>query len=56
MVGALQSQAAWQHVECWENETCVESKSTAPKCDPALEKEPVEVYVAKSVVPELVIE
>ncbi|KAG2071696.1 hypothetical protein BDR04DRAFT_1097954, partial [Suillus decipiens] len=50
-------QAAWKHddVECWENETCVESKSTAPKCDPALEKEPVEVYFVGSVAPELVI-
>ncbi|KAG2366401.1 hypothetical protein BDR07DRAFT_1396435 [Suillus spraguei] len=33
IVGALQSQAAWQHdnVERWENETCVESKLTVPK-------------------------
>ncbi|KAG2071536.1 hypothetical protein BDR04DRAFT_1097994 [Suillus decipiens] len=47
-------QAAWQHddIECWENETCIESKSTALKCDPALEKELVEGSVA----PELVIE
>ncbi|KAG2073218.1 hypothetical protein BDR04DRAFT_1095083 [Suillus decipiens] len=58
MAGALRSQAAWQHddVERRENETCVESKSTAPRYDPALEKEPVEVYFAGSVAPELVIE
>ncbi|KAG2063852.1 hypothetical protein BDR04DRAFT_1111000 [Suillus decipiens] len=31
-------------------------KSIAPKCDPALEKELVEVYFAGSVAPELVIE
>ncbi|KAG2078827.1 hypothetical protein BDR04DRAFT_1085757 [Suillus decipiens] len=58
MTEALLSQAAWQHdnVECWENETCIESKSTALKCDPALEKELVEVYFAGSVAPELAIE
>ncbi|KAG2078816.1 hypothetical protein BDR04DRAFT_1085738 [Suillus decipiens] len=34
-IRALRSQAVWQHddVKRWENEACVESKSTAPKCD-----------------------
>ncbi|KAG2062827.1 hypothetical protein BDR04DRAFT_1111982, partial [Suillus decipiens] len=41
------------NVECWENGTCIESKSTAPKCNPALEKELVQVYFAGCVAPEL---
>ncbi|KAG2064870.1 hypothetical protein BDR04DRAFT_1109433, partial [Suillus decipiens] len=58
IIGALRSQAAWQHddVERRENETCAESQSIVPKCDTALEKEPVEVYFAWFMAPELVIE